>query len=151
MGKSVTVKPAGAEPKKGFQPGNMIGAHGRGAEARRRGRFLTQNLISQLQEVIQMPEAKTHEEKKKYAETVYWINKRLIRNALDGDNTAIKLIMDRVEGTPLQSVHLVDNTPEAAAAKLNTTVEQLATMTPDEQARIYQAAILATKRPDSAT
>lgn len=148
MSKAATsgrAAPTGSSRPGAFQPGNRAAAAARGSK--HNTRFITQNLISQLNEVIASPEAKTPDEKRAKAETIYWINKRLIKNALDGDNVAIKMIMDRVEGTPVQSVQLVDNTPDAEAARLSKTAEHFNSLPEDEQAKLYQAAVLATQQP----
>jgi hypothetical protein len=53
---------------------------------------MTVELISQLNELHQMPGGNERREK------MHWVIKALIDNAMDDDNTAILAIFDRLEG-----------------------------------------------------
>lgn len=110
-----------------FQPGNKL-AVGHAAPPLRkfqsnRRRFLSQSLVSQLNETDRNNVSKFHK-----------IASRMIEAALDGDSLMIKEIFDRVEGKAVQAVEL--SGPDGSA------ISTIATgMTPAEAARLYASTI----------
>jgi hypothetical protein len=107
--------------KSGFQPGHKINA--KEINPTPRGRFITAQLIRQLQEDMDDPDfdPKNKTAVRKRAKVIYFFCRKLIQLALAGDTTAIKMVMDRIEGTPISTVQFKDipegeETPEQAAA-----------------------------------
>ena len=122
-----------------FQPGHKVNAR----ENMPRGRFITRQLIAQLQEEIDDPDfdPKDKAAVRKRAKVVYFFCKKLIKMALAGDSTCIKMVMDRVEGTAISTVMFKDipdgaETPDQME-QIRATREKLATMTEDELDQLY--------------
>lgn len=80
-------------PKTGFKPGNTAAVGNRGPAGRAQQQRATQTLISVLNE---RTKAGTGKDK------LYEVCDALVNNAIGGDVTAQKYIMDRLDGTPTQ-------------------------------------------------
>jgi hypothetical protein len=104
------------------------------------GRFITAQLIRLMQEEIPDPNDKA--KIKARAKRVYFFCLTLVNAAIAGDTAALKMVMDRIEGTPISTMNLKvtddpDNiTPEEMGA-LAETREKLKTMTRDEKLELY--------------
>jgi hypothetical protein len=90
-----------------FEKGHKFypSANGANGVNRQLRRDMTVELISQLNELHQMPGSNEKREK------MHWVIKALIDNAMAGDNTAILAIYDRLEGKPAQAVVGPNNGP----------------------------------------
>lgn len=132
-------RPLQQEPNGKFAAGNNLGA---GAGGKRHTRFITQHLISLLNETVQMPGAKTDADKKKFAVRVHWLCEKMITMAMDGDATCMRMIMDRVEGTPVQTVNFRDTRDDAEVPSAYTR-EHLSALKPDELSKVYAQSLLA--------
>lgn len=136
----------------GFQPGNTLGAKNKGnAKGHKIQRIITQALISQLNEFVASPEAKTAAQKKTLATRAHWLAELMIKQAMAGDTTCMKMILDRVEGAITQIVPMrpEDYDPEVQAENAqrhNYTREELAKMTPNELSRLYRESLLEDQR-----
>ncbi len=127
-----------------FKPGHKINTKANAP----RGRFITQRLINTLHAEMRHWDPK-HPDKKKTQVIVYFVDK-LIQLALDGDTTAIKLVMDRIEGTAMQTVQFREipegeETPEMFAA-MDVTRQKLAEMTEAERIALYRQTLTETGR-----
>lgn len=126
-----------------FQPGHKINVK----ENTARGRFITRQLIALLNEEMDDPDfdKKDKERVRQRAKVVYFLCKKLIKMALAGDSTAIKLVMDRVEGTAINTTMYREipdgaETPSQLQA-MQLTRERIAAMTPDERIGLYRSAL----------
>ena len=126
-----------------FQPGHQVNAKSN----KPKGRFITQQLIRMLHEDIKDfdPKLATPEDVRNRTKVIYKFCKKLISLALEGDTTAIKLVMDRIEGTAIATMQFRDipegeETPEQLAA-MQLTRDKIASMTPDERIGLYRASL----------
>lgn len=129
----------GSPPTAGsFKAGNTAGAKRVGTMPM--GRFITAQLIRLMQEEIPDPNDKS--KVKARAKRVYFFCLTLVNSAIAGDSACLKMVMDRIEGTPISTMNLKmsddpDNlTPEEVGA-LAATREKLKTMTREEKLALY--------------
>lgn len=130
--------------RSGFQPGHRVNAK----ENTPRGRFITAQLVRLMHETIDDPEYDPKDKTKvrARAKAVYFFCRKLMTLALQGDTTCLKLVMDRIEGTPISTTIFKptddpDNaTPEQAAA-LELTRRKLASMTLEQRLALYNSTL----------
>lgn len=84
------------------------------------------------------------------AKVIYFFCRKLIKLALEGDTTALKMVMDRIEGTPTATVQFREipegeETPEQLAA-LNLSREKLAAMPESDAIALYRQTLTETGR-----
>jgi hypothetical protein len=142
--KAVAEKPKALErvARGKFAPGNSGAPRG----ATRNSRFITQHLISYLREVVASPEAKTPEQKKIFAERTHWLVVKMVKMALEGDTTCLRMVMERIEGTPTQTINYRD-TKDDAVVRENYTEEELRRLPPDEFSKLYATSLLVDGKP----
>lgn len=107
-----------------FLPGNKVNPNGSRGKF---GRFVTQRLIAMLHEEVtvlvpDMSDKNKDPEKRKQiarrTERLALMCEALFNLALEGDLQAIKYIIDRIEGTPIQTTVLAEEfDPERMAAE----------------------------------
>jgi hypothetical protein len=130
-----------------FAPGNQVNSH----RNHRNNRFITQHLINMLNEEISNPSMTIDEAKKnpkkaqERAKRVHFLCDKMISMAIAGDTTCMKMIMDRVEGTPLQTVHFKDDSMASVDLPHEYTKEELAKLPASELSKLYSQSILADK------
>lgn len=117
-----------------------------------KGRFITQQLIRQLHEEMDDPDFDKKDKKAiaTRAKVVYFLCRKLIQLALEGDTSAIKMVMDRVEGTSISTVQFReipegDETPDMLAA-VAITREKLKSMPESERLELYRQTLTETGR-----
>lgn len=122
-----------------------------------RGRWITRQLISQLNEEMDDPDFDPKDKRAvaKRAKTIYFFCRKLIQCALQGDTTAIKMVMDRIEGTPISTVQFKDvpdgaETPEQLEA-IEATREKIKDMSLDELDRLYRETVPARSSLNAST
>lgn len=138
------ILPPQREYKGPFVPGNRIAAR----ENMPKGRFVTAQLVRMMHEEIDDPDfdPKDKTKVKMRARAVYFFCRKLMTLALQGDTTCLKMIMDRIEGTPISTTIFKPSddpdapTPEQSQA-LNITREKLAAMPYEEQLALYNATL----------
>ncbi len=105
-------------------------------------RFITQALILELNDICTDPnDPKSNVKDKK----VRWMVKMLVKLALLGDTTCLKMVMDRVEGQATQAIAFTE-TPEHEAERMTYTRQQLEKMTPEQRNSLYLATLRETTR-----
>lgn len=127
-----------------FQRGNKAG------RGQKHNRFITQALVSHLMEQIDDPETATKKGVKALrvrAARVHFLVRKLCELAMEGDTTALKMIMDRVEGTAIQTVEfqgLEDSEKSAMEERRLAKVhEKVKEKSFDELAALYQETLSA--------
>jgi hypothetical protein len=108
-------------------------------------RFITEALIRHLLAVVKDPRAAaTPAEAKIERRRIDFMVDTLVRLAMDGDTTCLRLVMDRVEGSAHQTMIFkpIDEQPdEAEAGRLLLTRDKLAAMTDEERTALYRSSI----------
>ena len=131
----------------GFQPGNKANPNGARGKY---GRFITQRIIAMLHEevTVLIPDENDKnrdvDKRKQIArrtERLALLCESLFNLALEGDLQAIKYIIDRVEGSPIQTVAMVEDfDPEKMAAekqRLDAARKNLSSLTDAERTTLY--------------
>jgi hypothetical protein len=124
-----------------------------------RGRFITQHLIAYLNDVIDDPlfdaakkKGKSKDEVTKLrmrAQRVHFLVRRLFDLAMEGDMQAIKYVIDRIEGTAIQTVQFTpeksDEEIAAENARLAAKRDEMGRMTQDQKNALYARTLQAMK------
>jgi hypothetical protein len=143
-GKDVEIIPPEKPRFTPFVPGHRINAK----ENLPKGRFITAQLIRMMHEEIDDPDFDPNDKTKvkMRAKAIYFFCRKLMTMALQGDVTCLKMVMDRIEGTPISTTIFKatddpDNvTPEQSQA-LSVTREKLANMTYEQQLALYNSTL----------
>lgn len=113
-----------------------------------RGRFITAQLVRLMHETIDDPEFDPKDKTKvrARARAVYFFCRKLMTLALQGDTTCLKMVMDRIEGTPISTTIFKptddpDNLSPAQAEALSVTQQRLVAMTPEARMALYNATL----------
>lgn len=117
-------------------------------------RFITQALVMKLMQEVNDPrEGATPQEKKIRLRRLDFLVDTMTRMALNGDTTMIKYIIDRIEGTPLQTMAFKPDAPPTDPAEegkvIDVTFARLREMPVQEIRSMYRQKILETHGPDA--
>jgi hypothetical protein len=109
-------------------------------------RFITQTLVMRLLQECEDPrltKTKTPKEQRHKRRMIDWLVDVMITAALGGDATFMKMIVDRVEGTPHATMFFrpVDESEESEDTIVAVTREKLAEMTPEARMALYNATL----------
>jgi hypothetical protein len=119
-------------PNRGsFSPGNSAASGNAAPVIRRNRRYLSLSLAAQLDEI----------ERSQNISNLHRIVRELVRKACNGDLGAIKLIFDRLEGTPLQTVAM-------NVSQRYPVIDDGEPTTPAQAARAYQQMLNAADADD---
>ena len=122
----------------GGQPGNFNRLKGQ-------PRFITEALIRHLLEVVKDPRACADKTKARIERRrIDFMVDTLVRLAMDGDTTCLRLVMDRVEGSAHQTMIFkpMDERPdEAEAGRLQITHEKLVEMSDEQRISLYRTTL----------
>lgn len=120
-------------------------------------RFITQALVMKLMEQVTDPrDGATPAEKKMKLRRLDFLVDTMTKMALNGDVAMIKYVIDRIEGTPMQTMQFKpDVTKEEADAAneskvLEVTFERLKEMPTQDVRALYRSKILETHGTDTA-
>lgn len=129
-----------------FQPGNVVAS--KKVSNMPRGRFITAQLIRLMYEEIDDPnfDPKNKKDVRLKAKRVYFFCLTLVNAALAGDMQALKMVMDRIEGSAVSTTIFKatddpENLNEDQKASLGITRAKLANMTPEERISLYNATL----------
>lgn len=106
-------------------------------------RFITQALVMRLLEEVTDPRSKTRSPTAK-KKMVDWLVDVVIEKALEGDSTYMKMIFDRIEGTPHATMlfkPIDENAVQSDDMVVTVTREKLASMTYEEQLALYNSTL----------
>lgn len=132
-----------------FQPGNSAGV--KKTNGTPKGRFITAQLIRLMYEEIDDPDFDPKNPKNKQkvrlrAKRVYFFCLKLVNLALSGDIQALKMVMDRIEGSPISTtIFKPTDDPDALTpdqnASLGITRAKLADMTSEQRIALYNSTL----------
>ena len=134
-------------------------------------RFITQALVNKLMEEVSEPRSDealqrmnggakvvvTTAQRKAHRRKLDFLVDTMVTLAMNGDQTMIKYVIDRIEGTPIQSMMFKPMSPEEQDAygkdeqkSLEVSFKRLKEMKPADVTALYREAILKTQGANAA-